>query len=143
MTRADIQAKVDQYVAAWERHDIDGLLECYAPDADIASPMFRKLHGLDAIEAQFQDLFRTFGKLTFDVRDVVIDAAPARAALYVASTSTHSGSIFGFPPTGQDIATNVLFILHFDESGKIVSDRRLYDFTALLIKLGVLKAKTA
>ena len=46
------------------------------------------------------------------------------------------------PPTGRHVTIPVVFLYEFKD-GKIVRDRRVYDFTGLLIQIGTLKAKPA
>ena len=42
-----VEAFVDAYLDAWARHDAGGLTTFYAPDADLANPRGKALHGKD------------------------------------------------------------------------------------------------
>jgi predicted ester cyclase len=56
--------------------------------------------------------------------------------------STHTGEIFGVPGTGKRIERTIAYFLTF-RNGTIINERRVYDFTNMLMQLGVLKAKPA
>ena len=46
----------------------------------------------------------------------------------------------GLPPTGKQFRFNGAFIFTL-ENGQIAHERRIYDFTGMLVQIGVLKAK--
>ena len=48
----------------------------------------------------------------------------------------------GIPGTGKRVEFDCVLIFDF-EDGRIKRERRVYDFTGLLIQLGVLKSKPA
>ena len=48
----------------------------------------------------------------------------------------------GLPPTGRAFRFLAAFVFILRD-GRIVEERRVYDFTGLLIQIGVLKAKPA
>ena len=52
------------------------------------------------------------------------------------------GGFMGLPPTGKRFTLPIVFLLVVRD-GRIQYERRIYDFTGLLIQLGVLKAKPA
>ena len=64
------------------------------------------------------------------------------AVTVVSIEGTHIGEFLGLPPTGKRFIMPAAFFYQL-ESGKIVRERRIYDFTGLLIQIGVLKAKPA
>jgi predicted ester cyclase len=52
------------------------------------------------------------------------------------------GGLFGLAPTGKTFRLPV--VLMYELRGRqIVRERRIYDFTGLLVQVGVLKAKPA
>ena len=53
---------------------------------------------------------------------------------------THIGEFLGMPPTGKRFTMPAVFFYQL-ENGKIVRERRIYDFTGLLVQIGVIKAK--
>jgi len=57
-------------------------------------------------------------------------------------TGTDMGGFMGLPPTGKRFTMPMVFLVDIKD-GKIQHERRVYDFTGLMIQLGVLKAKPA
>jgi predicted ester cyclase len=55
---------------------------------------------------------------------------------------THIGRLRGFEPTGKRFQMSVAFV-HLLKDRKIVHERRIYDFTGLLVQIGILKARPA
>jgi predicted ester cyclase len=53
---------------------------------------------------------------------------------------THSGPFFGLAATGKRYQIHGVF-LDTLKGGLIARERRMYDFTALLLQIGVLRAK--
>ena len=146
MTHNEIRSFLERYVRAWERQDIDALLDCYAKGAEIVSPMLRTRRGEAEIEASFQDLFLAFGDFVLTIDDVVIDTqsegGAIRAVMIMTTHATHRGEIFGMAGSGRRVESQMMFAFRF-AGDRIKSERRLYDFTGLLVQLGVLKTKHA
>ena len=55
-------------------------------------------------------------------------------------SGTHSGDFLGLPPTGRQMEFLMAALMGV-ENGFVVEERRIYDFTGLLVQVGVLKAK--
>jgi len=109
----------------------------------VVSPIFSKLKGKAQVEKSYVDLFRAFDPQSVRVDDLVIaNDVPARAVVVLTVQSTHIGEIFGMPPSGKRIEQTIAFILTLKD-GCIAKDVRIYDFTSMLIQLGVLRAKPA
>lgn len=141
MTHDEIQAFVDRFLKAWGAEDLEALLACYDERAEVLSPLLHTVRGIDAIEVSHQDLFRAFTNVNVEVHDVVIDAEDQRAVLVFTTHATQTGEMLGFPASGRRVATQMAFVFHFKD-GRIIAERRLYDFTGFLMQLGVLKAKS-
>ena len=89
------------------------------------------------------DLFRALANPTIRVDDTVISPEePARAVIVWTAQSIHAGEIFGVQGSGKRIERTIAYIMTFRD-GLIVNERRVYDFTNMLMQLGVLKAKPA
>jgi steroid delta-isomerase-like uncharacterized protein len=141
MTRDEIQSFTTRFVDTWHKADVRALAACYAGDATIISPMFSTVKGREKIETSYRDLFRVFGEWRITVDQTVIDTVGGeRAVLLTTNQATHVGDMFGYPGTGRRFTLRVALIFAFT-SGHIASETRLYDFTGLLVQLGVLKAK--
>jgi predicted ester cyclase len=53
---------------------------------------------------------------------------------------THAGEFFGLPAAGRHVEVEVAQVMTIAD-GLIVTERRIYDFTGLLVQTGVLRAK--
>ena len=143
MTAEEIRAFCDNYALAWERRDLTALMNSYTEDCDIISPIFRTLTGRAQLEGSFRELFRAFSDYVFQVDDIIVDNERGdRAVLVFTAHATHCGEIFGVPGTNKRFEIRGAFIFTFRDR-QIARDHRLYDFTAMLMKLGILKAKAS
>ena len=138
--RADIQALFDRRQAAWDARDPDALAATHSSDGFVKSPMFGELHGREQIAASYAKLFRTFPDWTLDAAPLIIDGD--RVVQAFSSTATHSAEFMGLPATGRQFRIEGARI-HVLKDGLVQSEQRLYDFTGLLIQVGVLKGRPA
>ena len=53
---------------------------------------------------------------------------------------TNSGGILGLPPTDRPFSVQMVMLCELKD-GFITRERRVYDFTGLLLQVGALKAK--
>lgn len=144
MSSDAIRAFLADFVSAWEREDVQALASCYALDCTIDSPMFHTVRGRAAVERSYAELFRGFTDHAIRLEDTVIgdDEPLARAAVVWTATFTHVGEIYGIGGTGKRLDTTIAFLLTFRD-GLILHERRIYDFTYMLVQLGVLKTRGA
>lgn len=141
MTSEEVRAFLDRFGKAWEEQDLVTLAECYTDDCEVVSPIFHTLHGLPQVENSFRSGFKAFRAEMMRVDDVIIDAEnPGHAAVVWTSKLKHQGEIFGIPATGKIIEVTIALILRFT-GGKISREVRVYDFTRMLLELGVLRAR--
>jgi uncharacterized protein (TIGR02246 family) len=140
MTRDEILALFTRREAAWAARDAASLTADHAPDGVVVSPTGGVLEGLVEIERIYRVWFTAFPDLIFATEDLLVD--DQRAALLCRITGSHSGEFFGMPPTGRRIEVSGCFIYRM-EKGKIAHERRILDFTGLLVQVGVLRAKPA
>jgi steroid delta-isomerase-like uncharacterized protein len=140
MTRDEVLALCASWQDAFVRRDLDALAELYAEEAVIESPLAGTLSGRDAFALAHSAIFSAFPDIvnTFEPPLVGDD----RAALMTESVGTNTGSLMGLSPTGRAFRLRLVFLLDFRD-GRIVRDRRIYDFTGLLVQVGVVKAKPA
>ena len=143
MTSDEIRSFLDRFVRAWEKQDVPALGACYADDCTVVSPIFHTLRGRAQVERSYRDLFRAFASPSIHVDDTVISTdEPPRAVIVWTVQSIHAGEIFGVPGSGRRIERTSAYIMTF-RGGLIGSERRVYDFTNMLMQLGVLKARPA
>ena len=140
MTREEIFALFARREAAWRRRDAVALAADHAPDGVVVSPTGGVLEGRADIERIYRVWFVAFPDLMFTTEDLLVD--DDRAALLCRVTGSHAGEFFGMPPTGRRIEVSGCFIYRL-QNGRIVHERRILDFTGLLVQVGVLRAKPA
>ena len=98
------------------------------------------LEGRGDIERIYRVWFTAFADFSFAVEDLIIEGD--RVALLGAATGRHSGEFFGMPSTGRRIDVACGFFYRFEEKPDR-HERRILDFTGLLVQVGVLRAKPA
>ena len=138
MTREEILALFARRESSWRQHDAPALAADHAPEGVVVSPTGGVLEGRADIERIYRLWFTAFPDLTFTTEDLLVDSD--RAALLCRVTGTHTGEFFGTPPTGRHIEVAGAFIYHLAD-GLITHERRVLDFTGLLVQVGVLRAK--
>ena len=125
MTRDEIFALFNRREAAWEARDAASLTADHAADGVVVSPTGGVLEGRVEIERIYRVWFTAFPDLVL-----------------CRITGSHAGEFFGMPPTGRRIEVAGAFIYRL-QNGLIAHERRILDFTGLLVQVGVLRAKPA
>ena len=139
MTRDEAIGLFDEWQARMAQRDATGLAQLYAPDCIVNSPIFGELKGRAAVEASNRRLYEAFPD--WDMRtdgEVMVDGD--RLAMVFNVTATHAGEFMGLPGTGRKAQIHGARIMRF-ENGLIKEELRLYDFTLLLMQVGVLRGK--
>jgi predicted ester cyclase len=139
MTRDEILAFFKRRQDDYEDLDARALAEDYIDASVIESPSAGVHTGRDA-EKALGAMFDAFLDLTMTVDDLVIDGDVVVAIL--SFEGTHMRPLLGFEPTGKRFHLSGAFV-HRLKDRKIIHERRIYDFTGLLVQIGVLKAKPA
>ena len=138
MMRDEILALVKRRHEAWVNHDVPALAACHAEAGIVISPMGGVLEGRGEIERVYRQWFSAFPDVRMSMDNVLIDG---NLAVEIARMSgTHTGDFFGLAPTGRPLEAKLAMVMTF-EDGLILEERRIYDFTGVLIQIGVLKAK--
>ena len=60
MTRPDMQAVIERYVATWHRHNPAALAVYHSADCIVESPMYATRQGRSAIEEAYAAFFKSF-----------------------------------------------------------------------------------
>ena len=141
MTRAELQSLAERYQETWQRRDPVAIASFHAVDCVAESPIYATLRGRKAIEEAARAFFASFPDATIGVDAIVID--PPNAAAFTTVNGTHTNDFFGMPGTNRHIEFRNARLIHWDDQGLIAHERRIYDFTGLLVQLGVLRAKPA
>jgi steroid delta-isomerase-like uncharacterized protein len=139
MTRNDIEAMFARRREAWLRHDAAALALDHSEHCVVESPLAGgSATGRDAIGKLYQIYFGAFTDMRFEEDALVIDGE--RVALLARISGTDNGGFMGMSPTHRAISVWVVFFYTI-ENGEIVRERRVYDFTGVLVQVGLLKAK--
>ena len=140
MTREEIATLLDRHAEAHARGDIDALVLHYDPAATVVSPIFGTVSGRDNIRRSFVALTDALDNWDIQLQGRVVDAD---AAIEIRSfTATHVAEMFGMPATHRQVTFTGALHFTFGD-GAITHERRVYDFTSLLMQMGVLRAKPA
>jgi predicted ester cyclase len=140
MTRDDVLAVLAKRYDAITRRDMIAYRTLYAEDARLHSPLAGHVQGPDAIVVATESFFSAFPDVVISDEPPLIDGD--RAFIIAEVTGTHNGTIMGLAPSGRAFRFPLAIAFRFRD-GLIVDERRVYDFTGLLVQIGVLKAKPA
>ena len=140
MNRQDLAAFFQRQQDAWNSRDAAALTAGHAENGTIVSPIFRTVHGRAEILGSYESLFKTFPDWSITGLALLIDGA--RVAQPFKVHATHGGDFMGLPASGRQFDIEGMRLFEMEE-GLIVFERRYYDFTGLLIQLGILRGKPA
>jgi len=140
MTREEIVALFARLQAAFDRRDATALAAFYAEDSVVESLMAGTVTGRAAIAEIYQAWFKAFPDVVMTADDLIIDGNRVTMAHNVVGSDI--GGFMGLAPTGRPFRLSIIFICTLKD-GEIHHERRVYDFTGLLVQIGVLKARPA
>jgi len=140
MTREEITALFERRTEYWRRHDAVALTADHSPDCVVISPTGGVLEGLDQIDRIYRMWFTAFPDLVISPTDLLIDGD--RAVLVFTIQGTHAGDFFGLRASGRHLEVTCAFLYKL-ANGLIAHERRILDFTGVLVQVGVLRAKPA
>ena len=141
LTRDDLQAIVERHLDTWQRHDVPALVAFHSADGTVESPMYGTRRGRAEIEEAYRAFFKSFPDARMEREAILID--PPNVAIFITVAATHGDEFFGLPATNKRLDIRSARFMQFDAAGAIVHERRIYDFTGVLLQLGVLRAKPA
>ena len=140
MTRDEILGLVDRWQRAIAQRDAAGHATLYADTASLDSPIAGSVVGRDAILRVSNAFFAAFPDASFTAGPPLVDGH--RVSVLASVAGTHFGGFMGLEASGKAFRFEIAFVLEVRD-GQIVTERRVYDFTGLLVQIGVLKAKPA
>ena len=139
MTREDVVAFFARRQEALARLDAAMLARLHAEDGVLESPFAGGVaQGREAIEQVYRAFFTAFSTATFEQEVLLIDGD--KTALFVRVHGTNSGEVMGLPPSDRPFSISMVSLCELRD-GLIARERRIYDFTGLLLQVGALKAK--
>ena len=139
MTREEIVKLFDRHREAFARRDAEALAADNAEDGVLESPMAGgTVNGREAIARIHREWFAGFPDVSADWTDLMIDGD--RVVQMARMSGTDTGGFMGLPPTGKGFLFPIVLMFTLKD-GRIAHERRIYDFTGMLVQIGVLKAK--
>ena len=139
MTRQQVEALVVRRENAQSQHDVAGMTALYSDDVVVDSPMAGgAVCGRAANEDVYRAWIAAFPDVTLTRIKLVIDG---NCAVWIGDVrGTDTGGFMGIPATGKPFRLPMV-VVYTMKDGSIVHEQRIYDFTGMLIQIGVLKAK--
>ena len=140
MTRQDVENVFARRDQAIKRRDAVTLASLHSENGVLESPTAGGIvHGRRAIEDVYRKWFAAFPDALFTADEPpLIDGN--RVAQRFTMSGTDTGGFLGLPATGKAFRMPLVTLFEFNDR-EIAHKRRIYDFTGLLIQIGVLKAK--
>jgi steroid delta-isomerase-like uncharacterized protein len=138
MTRDEVLTFLADRQKAWEARDPAALARFHHQECVVESPIFGTVARRDAIEVSYRELFHVFEDWTLTGHEIIVDGD--RAVQLFSVHATHSREMFGVSATHRRFEIRGALVITFRD-GLIGHERRIYDFTGMLIQLGVIKPK--
>ena len=139
MTRDDMLAFFARRQEGFDRLDPALCASLHTDDGVLESPFAGGVaKGREAIEQVYRAFFTAFSTAEFEQEQLVIDGDKAALLLHIHGTNT--GGVMGLPPTDRPFSILLVSLCEMS-NGFIAHERRIYDFTGLLLQVGALKAK--
>jgi hypothetical protein len=140
MTREAIVNLFERRMQAVNDHDVEALTDLYARDAVVESPLGGTHQGRDAIASVFGAFFGALSDARLTQDELIVDGD--RVVQVVTMSGTDNGGFMGMAPSGRPAQLPMVVVCRVAD-GLITHERRIYDFTGMLVQIGVLKAKPA
>jgi predicted ester cyclase len=140
MSRDVVQGLLARRREAMQRRDLRPFADIYSPSARLESPLAGAVVGPEAIMTATDAFLAAFPDAVISEDEPLIDGD--RATVVTDISGTHLGPFLGLPATGRKFRFPAVILITCQD-GKIVLERRIYDFTGLLVQIGLLKAKPA
>ena len=140
MTRQNVEEMFARRQQALARRDAATLGSLHSVDSVLESPTAGgTVYGRRAIEEVYRAWFSAFPDAAFAADEALLIDGD-RVAQRLTTSGTDTGGFLGLPPTGKAFRMPLVVLCTLDDS-HIVYERRIYDFTGMLIQIGVLKAR--
>jgi len=133
VTTEEISAVLARLQDGYRRRDAAVLAAMYAENCVVESPVAGVHVGREATERAFRTIFSAFPDLRMHSDEFLV--LGNRAVWTTTAEGTDTGGLMGLPPTGKPFRTSVIFMFTFGDGYEIVRERRIYDFSRLLLLL--------
>ena len=127
-----------RWLDAIKQRNLESLVALVAPHCVVESISSSGLSGREGIRQLYHEWFAGFPDVAVHAEETLIDGD--RGVLVLTLAGTDLGGFMGIPATGRSFRLSAaLFLTVADE--QVVRYRSVYDFTGLLVQVGILKAK--
>jgi steroid delta-isomerase-like uncharacterized protein len=134
----DVGALVRRHGVAFARRDVDALAALHADDCVMESHLAGRIEGPAAIAQVYRRWFGSLPDGNFESEEAIIDGGSAVEIALM--TGTDRGGFFGFAPTNRPVRVRTAWL--FAARGRQFSYvRPIYDFTGMLVQMGLVKPK--
>jgi steroid delta-isomerase-like uncharacterized protein len=133
MSVADNKQIVSDYVATWNRGDLEGMSNFW--DKDMIHHARERSHDFAAVRKIVADFMRAFPDLRFEILDIFGEGD--RVLTRMTARGTHRGWYLGYPPTNKKIECAVMGVSRLAD-GKIVEHWGVTDELAMMGQLGMM-----
>ncbi len=140
MTADETRACVDARVTHYRVSDVDALVNDHVSDGTVETPSVGRHQGRAAIDTAYRRWLVSFPDMEFTLDEVLVSEDAATVVFH--AHGTHRGEFLGLAATGKTLEFQGVLVQKF-EDGLIRHELRMFDFTEILIRLGVLKVKPA
>jgi phosphoserine phosphatase RsbU/P len=128
----DIQTFFASLRRAYDRHDAVAVASHYSDNGIVESPIGGTVVGRAAIETVARVTFAAFPDFTIEHQELLaIDDRIVETSIV---SGTDTGGFMGLPPTGKPFQVPAVFLFTMKD-GRIVHERRTYDFSGFLLQL--------
>jgi predicted ester cyclase len=139
MTREEATAFFSRRLDDWNRRDTAALVRDFREDGVVDSPFAGvSTRGRDAIEELYRTFFRSFPDAHLQWDDTLVDGD--RVMLVGRLRASDAGGFMGLAPAGRSFDIPIVSLYEMKDR-LIAHERRIYDFTGMLVQVGALKAK--
>ena len=135
-TERNKQIAIRNFEEIWHKGNLAFIDEATTPDgiSHFVPP------GMPPGNEGFKQFVRIYRAAFPDVRFVFDDtiAEGDRVAIRWTATATHTGNLFGIPPTGKRVVVTGITINRYDADGKTVESWADFDALGMMQQLGVI-----
>jgi steroid delta-isomerase-like uncharacterized protein len=128
----DNKELVRRYIETWNRGDLEGMSEFWAPD--MIHHTRSGSHGFESVISIVANFMSAFPDLKFEIEDLVADGD--RVASRMTAVGTHTGEYMGVAATGRTVSCSVLGFARVAD-GKLVEHWGVTDELHLIEQIGL------
>lgn len=136
MSTGPTRDQIESYIAAWNRHDVNAILEYFADDCYYEDTAFALVNrGKEEVRAFCEHSFATMPDMHFDIKDAFIEG-DGLGWEWTVSGSIKDGHAIGVAVKDAFVSADGASITRFRD-GLIIKNVDYYDSRSFLKQLGV------